>query len=153
MAILVSPPRADPAIRGPVARGEAVQAGDDMGAEQDVAEAGGSGVGEDAAEALEEPGADLAEHDVIEACVAAGANRPVLVEGGRAVFDPPAPGRLGLAGCQPVSEVGVPVLAQGIQDRLGAQQPDIQLYAVGFYPAGEASGSPFNIGSGDEVPV
>ena len=84
--VLVFPPRSDPAVGGAVGRGEAIKAGDDVGPEENMLKTRRRGIGEDAAEALEEPGPDLAEHDVVEGRIAARMDRPVLVEGDCAVF-------------------------------------------------------------------
>lgn len=105
MAVFVFPAGADPAVRGPVGGGEAVEAGDDMRPEEDMLKPRGCDIRQDAAEAFIEPGADLAEHNMIERDIAFGIDWPILVEGGRAILDPPDPGRFGLAGCEPVRQV------------------------------------------------
>lgn len=101
------PAGADPVVGGAVGRGKAVEAGGNMRAEEDVLKPRRRGIGENATEAFIESCADLTEHNMIQREIAFGIDRPILVEGGRAILDPPAPGRFGFAGRELVSQFAV----------------------------------------------
>ena len=126
---------------------------EEVGVHANVAEARGGFGGGDAAEAFEHPGADLAEHDVVEGEIAGEADVPVLVEGSGAVGHPPAPGGEGALGGEAVGGGGLAVVAKGAEDGFGAEDAGVEVVVVGLHGAGEDGGPLCLQAIGDDAPV
>ena len=86
MPVFVFPAGADPAVGGKVGGGETVEAGDDMGSEENMLKPRLGAIRINTAQTLIEPGPDFPEHDVVEGRVASRMDGPVLVQGSGAEF-------------------------------------------------------------------
>ena len=82
-----------------------------------------SGSGIDAGQDLVEPGADVAEHDV----VARGVAVPLLPERGRALLEPAAPARVVGLGGHAVDDVGPAAGGQAVDQVLGPEDAGVEM--------------------------
>ena len=150
-AALPLPARDDPSGGGVVRCLEPLGS-DEVGFEQDVAETRAGGIGTYAAQRLEEPPADLAEHHVVVRDVARGLEVPVFEQRRRSVHDPPAPRRIGRLYGNTVGRFGMAVPAQGVEDGPGAQYADVEVAARLLDPSGEILRHARDLLFGDNAP-
>jgi len=98
-----------------------------MRIEQDVFKPRSCRVGLDAPQSLVIPGPNFAKHDVVHGDVRLSVDGPVFVEGGGAVFNPPTPGREIFLCGDLVGQIGVAMVAEGVEDGFGTKQAYVQV--------------------------
>ena len=86
---------------------------------------------------LIQPGANFTKHDMIHRNIRSRINGPVFIKRSSAIGNPPSPGGVAFPRCKLVSQVGVPVLSQRIQDGLCTQQAHIQTNTVRLHSFGK----------------
>ena len=95
----------------------------DVWFDDEMLKSGCGKVGIDAGQRLVEPGYNVAVHDVVLRSAAA----PTFPQGGRPLFDPVAPARLGLLGHDAISHVRATVFQQGVEQILRAEDAGVDM--------------------------